>query len=132
MDHDPIYRQRIGNKASMLPARPAKARERIACYVMPSSDRNFLYGVRHVGDGDGKKALSGPLGRQYLTCRNLHRCNKILKFLYDNIGIKRLITSCPEHSREVVGTNFAEQHIAIGHSQRPATPVTRRTWNCAG
>src|SRR6516162_3507954 len=56
MDEDARYTDGIGDRAGMLAARSAEAREYVARYVIATLNRDLLDGVGHVVHGDAKES----------------------------------------------------------------------------
>ena len=112
----------------MLATGPAEGIEQVARDVVAALHRDLLDGVGHVLDGDGQEAL-GHLARiAILAERRRHG----LELLGDDAGVQRLVAARPEHGREQLRLQLAEHDIGVGHRQRPALAVGRRSRMRAG
>ena len=121
-----FHGQRIGHCTGVLPARAAKHGQGIGGHVIATLHRDALDGVRHVRIGDVNEAL-----------RHLLRAHHAASVLVDtgcqrgegghhHVPIHRLIGLWSEDFREVLRLQSAQHQVGVGHSQRPASPVTGR------
>jgi hypothetical protein len=101
----------------MLPARAAKAVERIAPRIVAARHRNALDGVGHVLHRDTDEAVGDVFGRASRLARErpegfVHRCL-----------VERLVCARPEDAREECAAQLSHHHIGIGHAKRPAAAI---------
>ncbi len=65
---------------------------------------------------------SGRAGASPVSCDDC--LGEGCEFLAHHVGIKRLIAAGAEDVREMIGVQFAQHDVAVGHGQRPAAAVT--------
>src|SRR6185312_11036861 len=121
-----------GDEAGMLAAGAAEAAQRVLRDVIAALDRDLLYGVGHVLDGDLEEAL-GDLGRRAAIAGGardlLGECRE---FPRDTLGIERLVAAGAEDMREKARLQLAEHDIAIRDGQRAAAAIAGGTGIGAG
>ena len=127
VDKDALHPQHIGDQTRMLSPGAAKAIHRVLRDVIPALYADFLDGVRHVFNRDAQETF-GDLFNRFVRPDLL--C-KFFELVAHDVGIQRLVCVWPEDGGKLAGLQFAQQHIAVGYSERTATPVGRRTWVCA-
>ncbi len=69
MDQHGRDRERVGDVAGVLAAGAAERVQRVARHVVAAGDRDRLDRLRHLGDGDGEKAVGDRLGRAAVADR---------------------------------------------------------------
>ena len=63
MNQNLRHAQCIGHRTRMLPSCASKALQGIARDIVATSNRNFLYGMRHLLNSDMHKAFGNFFGR---------------------------------------------------------------------
>ena len=121
MDEHAAHAQGIRHQAGMLAACAAEALKGVARDVVAACHRDFLDGIGHLLHGDIDKAL----GHHFGTAPGL-ACQFVELGLHRFIA-ELLVGARPEHLREIARLDLADHHIRVGHGQRAATPVARRS-----
>jgi len=127
MNHDPLDAQAIGHKAGVLTTGTAEAHKRVLRDVVAPLHRDLLDRVRHVVDRYGQEALGNRFRRLASAGRRLDvGAQRVEPVVHDRF-VERLVAIGPEHRGEEVGSQLAEQHVAIGDRQRSPVAVAGRT-----
>ena len=124
MHEDLAHAERISHGAGMLAARAAETLQGIARHVMAALDRDFLDRIGHVIHRNAQEAARHLLG----VAGGLSGCQGHLGGQSRQPGagvgnVQFLPAIGAEDGGEVVGVQLAQDHVAIGHRQRPAAPV---------
>ena len=124
MHQNDIHPQNISNQTGMLPPRTAKTLQRIIGHIIAPLYRDFLDRVRHILNGDPQKPVGNLLGAAGSTgrCRDLG--GKAGEFLAHHLCIQLFILVRAKYRGKEIWLQLAKHHIAIGHRQRAAAPVT--------
>src|SRR5688572_12032875 len=124
MDQDTLHSQRIGHPAGMLAACPAEAGERVAGYVMASSDRDLADRRGHIVDRNMQEAF----GNLLQALRAAERIRNLLQPRPRRRGIDRLIALRPEDRGEFGWIDPSQAEVAVGDGERAAGAVAGRAW----
>ena len=120
MDEDPRHAERVGDEAGMLPARAAKALQRVARHVVAARDRDLLDGIGHVLDGDGDEPVRDLLAR---SGRRRPRPPALRSRDAHDRSVERLRLIGTEDPREEVGRQLADHQVGVGDRQRAALAI---------
>ena len=126
MNHDPGDPQRIRHEACVLAARSAEAVQGVAGHVVAAPHRDRLDGVRHVVDRDSEESFRDLLGRRPPAGPRSDLVGQRRELHRHHVPVERLVLVRPEHPREELGLELAEEHVAVGHAQRATPSVARR------
>ena len=122
MNQNPFHAKRIGDGTGVLAAGAAETGKRITRDIMAARDRDLADCGGHVVDCNFNESCGDPLER----ARAAKRVGDLLQPCARGVGIERLLSVHPEHGREMVGRDLAEEQVAVGNRQRPPISITCR------
>jgi len=126
VDQHRLDPERIGDEARVLSARAAETVEREPAHVVPPGDRDRADRLRHARHRDRDEALCGLLATHRLT-GSFDFAEHFIHSALRNPPIERFIDVRTEHLGEEFGLQLAEDEVAVGHRQRPALAIARRS-----
>ncbi|CUI79353.1 Uncharacterised protein [Achromobacter xylosoxidans] len=107
----------------MLAAGAAEHGQRVFGDVVAALHRDALDGFGHVADGDFQEAFGQLFRRHVAAGGGADLVGHGLKALHDGVAVQHFVGVGTEHLGEEIGLDLAEQHVAVGHGQRPAAAV---------
>ena len=125
---DARHAQSVGHQTSVLPTGPTKTLQGVFGHVVAAGHRYFFDRIGHLLHGDVHKALGHRLHRHVGGCR---RCGfdlrqQGIKARAHRSRVQGLVTARAKHMGEMLGLDFAQQHIGIGQGQGATPAVTGR------
>ena len=127
---DARHAQSVGHQTSVLPTGPTKTLQGVFGHVVAAGHRYFFDRIGHLLHSDVHKALGHRLHRHIGGCRRcgLDLRQQGIKARAHRSRVQSLVTARSKHMGEMLGLDFAQQHIGIGQGQRAAPAVTGRAW----
>jgi len=127
MDEHAAHAECIGDAARMLTTRTTERAQRVAGDVVTALHGDVLDRVRHVLDGDVEESVGDLFRRARAAGAGGDLRGERFELVANDFRVERRIAARPENLGKERRVEFADHYVAIGHRQRPAAAIRRRS-----
>ena len=126
VDQHARHAESVGDRAGVLAAGAAERGQHVPGDVVAALHRDLLDRVRHVRRRDLQEAGGHLLRPAIVAGLGRDRRGELAEQAAGHRRVQRLVPAGAEHPGKVPRLDPAEQHVGVGHRQRPAAAVAGR------